>query len=172
MSTQEARPTTERIKRRKGTGQFTKGTSGNPAGRPPGSRNQATLLLEALLDGESEKLIRKAIQLAFKGNLHALQLCLDRIYPPRRERPIHLPMPAAQSVQEISAALATVTTAIGEGQITPTEGGALANILAMQADILRPGDCERRLERLERIAAAQNPSDVQPESTNEDVTNS
>jgi hypothetical protein len=35
---------------------FRPGQSGNPAGRPVGSRNKATLAAEALLDGEAEKL--------------------------------------------------------------------------------------------------------------------
>ena len=33
---------------------FEKGQSGNPAGRPAGSRNKATLLLDKLTDDEAE----------------------------------------------------------------------------------------------------------------------
>jgi hypothetical protein len=40
---------------------FKKGQSGNPDGRPKGSRHKATLAAEALLDGEAEVLTRKAI---------------------------------------------------------------------------------------------------------------
>lgn len=45
-------------------GKWPKGHSGNPAGRPLRSRNKATLLMEAMLEGEAEQLIRKAIDLA------------------------------------------------------------------------------------------------------------
>jgi hypothetical protein len=38
-----------------------KGQSGNPNGRPQGSRNAATLALESLLDGQAEALTQKAI---------------------------------------------------------------------------------------------------------------
>jgi hypothetical protein len=32
-------------------GRFQPGRSGNPAGRPPGSRNKTTLAVEALIEG-------------------------------------------------------------------------------------------------------------------------
>ena len=53
-----------------------------------------TLAMEALLDGESEALTRKAIGLALGGDITALRLCLDRVLPPRKDRPINFEMPA------------------------------------------------------------------------------
>ena len=58
---------------------FKPGRSGNPEGRPRGSRNATTLALEALLGGEAETLTRKAIELAKGGDLAALRLCIDRL---------------------------------------------------------------------------------------------
>ena len=46
---------------------------GNP-GRRPGSKNRSTLLVAALLEGETEALLRKAIQLARAGNVPMLKL--------------------------------------------------------------------------------------------------
>ena len=43
---------------------FKKGKSGNPDGKPKGSRNKTTLAMEALLDGEADALTRKAIEMA------------------------------------------------------------------------------------------------------------
>jgi hypothetical protein len=54
-------------KRTKTSGQFAKGVSGNPSGRPPGSRNHATLLIESMLEGEAEQLTRKVIDLPWAG---------------------------------------------------------------------------------------------------------
>ena len=63
---------------------FEKGVSGNPTGRPRGSRNATTLALEALLDGQANALTQKAIDLALGGDMAALRLCLDAILPPRK----------------------------------------------------------------------------------------
>src|SRR5258708_8865649 len=76
---------------------FLRGESGNPAGRPMGARHKATVAAEALLDGEAEALTRKAVEMALAGDGTALRLCLDRIIPPRRERPGRFKMPGLQS---------------------------------------------------------------------------
>ena len=72
---------------------FIKGQSGNPAGRPPGARNKATLAMEELLDGETDKLTRMAIEKAVTGDTAALRLCMDRIMPRRRDRPVQFTLP-------------------------------------------------------------------------------
>jgi hypothetical protein len=58
---------------------FRPGQSGNPAGRPKGARNRATLLTEALLEGEAEDIGKKLIELAKQGEWRALKACLDRL---------------------------------------------------------------------------------------------
>lgn len=132
-------------------GRFTKGTSGNLAGRPPGSRNRATLLMEELLAGESERLIRKAVELALDGDVHAMKLCLERVHAPCKDQPIHLTLPPIENAQQVSSAMSVVVGAIGDGRITPSEGEILANILAVQNNVLTAGDLERRVEQLEQV---------------------
>ena len=89
---------------RKQGGQFAKGKSGNPNGRPKGSRNAATLALESLLDGQAEALTQKAIKLALGGNLMALRICMDRILPPRKDRPVAFEIPAITGIEDRSLA--------------------------------------------------------------------
>jgi len=80
---------------KQGGRKFQPGQSGNPNGRPKGSRNVATLALESLLDGEAEALTRKAVELALTGDIAALRLCLDRILPPRKDRSVSFEMQVA-----------------------------------------------------------------------------
>src|ERR1700686_4883314 len=79
---------------------FKSGTSGNPSGRPKGARNATTLALESLLDGQAEALTQKAIDLALTGDLAALRICLDRILPPRKDRPLTFDFPAITNPPE------------------------------------------------------------------------
>jgi hypothetical protein len=108
------------------------------------------VLIESLLEGQAEQLTQKAIELALAGDITALRLCMERIIPARKDRPIHLILPPVETVQQISQAMARVSAAIGVGEITPTEGEVLSNILVAHKTILTPGDVERRLDDLEQ----------------------
>src|SRR5262249_58525533 len=90
---------------------------GNP-GRPPGARHKATLAAEALLDGEAEGLTRKCVEMALEGDSTALRLCLDRILPARRERPVNFQIPPLKSAEDAAAAMAAITEAVAAGELT------------------------------------------------------
>jgi hypothetical protein len=122
--------------------------SGNP-GRPKGSRNRATLLAERLLDGEAEEIIRKVIKKAKQGDMVALRLCLDRIVPPRRDRPVHFTIPALHSANDASRAMAAITTAVASGELTPIEAAELSSVVETFVKAIEATEIERRLRVLE-----------------------
>ncbi len=72
-------------KTEKKQGKFRKGHSGNPLGRPRGTRNKASIAAEVLFEGEIEGICHKAIEEAKRGNIQAIKLVLDRILPPKKE---------------------------------------------------------------------------------------
>ena len=108
---------------------FVKGRSGNPGGRRYGSRNKKTLAAAVLLEGESEALTRKAVELALAGDPTALRLCIERILPPCRERPVKFTLPPIENAADISAAMNAVTSALARGIITPGEAERIANVV-------------------------------------------
>ena len=103
---------------------------GNP-GRPKGARHKATQAIQALLDGEGEALTRKAIELALAGDATALRLCLDRILPALRERPIAVELPPLSGPQDAVAASAALLAAVAAGEIAPGEARELGRLLEL-----------------------------------------
>jgi hypothetical protein len=108
---------------------FVKGRSGNPRGRPVGSRNRKTLAAAVLLDGESEALTRKAVELALAGDPAALRLCIERILPPCRERAVRFELPPIENAHDVAVAMNAVTAALARGVITPGEAERIANVV-------------------------------------------
>src|SRR5215207_2782727 len=92
--------------------------SGNP-GKPAGARNRATVAAEALLDAEAEGLTRKCIDLALAGDTTALRLCLERIVPPRKSRPVQVALPPVEDAASARAASAALLAAVAAGELTP-----------------------------------------------------
>lgn len=124
---------------------FARGNSG----RPRGARNRVTIAVEALLDGEAERLTRKAIELALAGDSTALRLCLDRIAPPRRGRAVRFPLPPVQTSADVVSALAAVTAAMATGQLSPEEACEVAGVIDLQRRAIETQHLEARLHALE-----------------------
>jgi hypothetical protein len=121
---------------------------GNP-GRPKGSRHRATLAAESLLDGEAEALTRKAVELALEGDMAALRLCLERILPPRRDRPVSIALPPLGAAADAVGAMAAITTAVADGGLTPSEAGELAALVSAYVKAIEVSELERRMAALE-----------------------
>ena len=128
---------------------FQPGVSGNPAGKKPGTKNRATLAMEALLDGEAEGLTRKAIELAMEGDTTALRLCLERLCPPRKSRTVSVSLPPIGTASDVLTAFSSVLTAVSEGEITVDEAQALAGILETKRKAIESVDLEARIAKLE-----------------------
>jgi len=130
-------------------GRFLKGRSGNPAGRPPGLRNKATLAAEQMLDDEAEALTRVALDLAHGGDPVALRLCLDRIIAPRRERAVRFAMPPITGAADLAGAMAALALAAAQGIITPGEAAQLSQVVETYIRAIETTDLERRLRAVE-----------------------
>jgi hypothetical protein len=88
-------------------GLFEHGGPGGP-GRPQGSRNAATLVLDKIADDAGEAILEKMVEAAKSGDMRAAELVLQRIWPARKSRPIALTLPAIQSAFDVVAAVGAV----------------------------------------------------------------
>jgi hypothetical protein len=119
------------------------------SGRPKGARNKATIAAEALLDGEAEGLTRKAIDAALAGDVAALRICLDRILPARKSRPVSLDLPEIDGPADLMTALYQVIDSVSTGELTPDEGQAVANLLEYGSKGQEGIELEARIKKLE-----------------------
>jgi hypothetical protein len=132
---------------------FQPGQSGNPAGRPKGARSKAMQALDAILDGEAEAITRKVIELALDGDTQAIRMCMDRLAPPRKERPITFALPPIKTAADLSLATDAVLQAVADGEITPGEAADLSKLVATHIQAIQATDLNERLLRIEQQAS-------------------
>jgi uncharacterized protein DUF5681 len=131
---------------------FEKGESGNPAGRPRGSRNRATLLMESLLADDAEAIGRKAIAMAKQGDMAAIRLCMDRLSPPRKGEPVAFELPPLDKPADSVAAAAEIVAAVAAGELTPSEAADLAKVVDVYVRAIATKAFDERLTKLEATA--------------------
>jgi hypothetical protein len=109
-------------------GRFAPGHSGNPAGRPKGARNRASLLGEMLREGEAEVIVRRYIERALEGDRVAIRVLFRALVPLAKGRAIELDVeePGADPVAAYDAALREVA----RGAVTLDEAAQFSRLLA------------------------------------------
>ena len=130
---------------------FEKGESGNPAGRPRGSRNRATLLMESLLADDAEAIGRKAIAMAKQGDMAAIRLCMDRLAPVRKGEPVAFELPPLDKPADSVAAAAEIVAAVAAGELTPSEAADLAKVIDVYVRAVATKAFDERLTKLEEM---------------------
>jgi hypothetical protein len=128
---------------------FAKGRSGNPKGRPQGSRNRVTVMLEAIMEDKAEAILETVIQKAEEGDLAAAKLILDRVCPPRKDRPVTVDLPAIRGTKDLVTAMSKVIEVAAKGEITPSEAQALSGLIETKRRVTETGELERRVAALE-----------------------
>ena len=131
---------------------FQQGQSGNPNGRPRGSRNRSTQALEAILDGEAEALTRRAIEMALEGDGPAMRMCLDRLMPVRKDRPITFSLPQIETAADLTKATRALMQGVADGEITPSEAAELSKLVDAHVKAIEAVDFATRLAALEQAS--------------------
>jgi len=136
----------------KQAGGFQKGQSGNPRGRPAGSRNNATLACETLLEGQAEALTQKAVDMALAGDTVALKICIDRIFPPRKDRPVTFPLPPITSPRDAADIAAAIAQAVAAGRVTPSEAAEIAKVVDVYVRAYQTAELNERGARVDQLS--------------------
>lgn len=98
---------------------------------------------------QTEALVQKVIGMALEGDITALRLCLERLCPPRKSRPINIKLPEIKTAEGIADAQNAIMSAVANGEITPEEGSVLSGILEARRKTVETEEHERRIAELE-----------------------
>jgi hypothetical protein len=86
-------------------------------------------MAEQWLDGQAEALIAKATEMALAGDTAALKLCVERIVPPRKDRPVTFALPKLETADDAAAAMAAIADGVASGELTPLEARDITAIV-------------------------------------------
>lgn len=129
---------------------FKKGKSGNPKGRPVGSRNTVSILLDNLMSDEAVALTKKAIKMALDGDGQTLRALLDKLLPNRKDNPISIKLPKITTTGDLPKITASILQAVSDGELTPSEASGIARLVEMHGKAIEVAELEARLTKLEK----------------------
>lgn len=134
------------------TGQFKKGVSGNPLGRPKTRPFKEALLKAVQQAGEEgdalEEIANKLVQSARSGDMQAIKELNDRL-DGKPVTTINLGLEKALSEQSPEEAISLITDCVTNGEISPQEAQQLVSIIESKVKVVEMADLEERLSKLE-----------------------
>ena len=149
---ESSKPSAPEMSAKKGHKGYAKGQSGNLNGRPKGSRNKISLLVQQLIDKNAEEIVGKLIEQAKGGDFPALKFLTERYVPPMRSRPIRTDLPSIETPAEILKAYDRIWSAVGAGEITLDEMERLKAFLEAKQKAIELVELVARMENLEIVA--------------------
>jgi hypothetical protein len=94
---------------------------------------------------------------SFKGDTVALRLCLARILPPVKSRPISFKLPPLHTVSDALNAITSIIQGVTSGEILVDEAEALTGMVGTFMKALEITNLEDRLTALEQASASGKP---------------
>jgi hypothetical protein len=128
---------------------FKPGQSGNPNGRPAGSRSKVLLALDALGEGEAENIVKAMIEKAKGGDSVAGRTILERVWPPRKGARLQFELLEVAKAGELPGAIAHVNRQVADGEISPAEGVLIVGLLETHRRAIETSELAARLTALE-----------------------
>ena len=125
------------------------GVSGNPAGRPKGTRHRALNALDLVGQDAAADIMRSVVAAAKAGDMRAADILLARLWPVRRGRPVRLDLPSIVSAADLARALGAVVAAVAAGELTPEEAASVGTVLEAQRRAIELRELKRRIAALE-----------------------
>lgn len=118
-------------------------------GRPKGSRNKTTLIIEQIGLDNAEKVYLKVVELAMDGDFNACKFLLDRVYPPQKSRKFSLEFYGpTKTIQDINAVSEHVLKLAIEGEISFEEAEECGKLLEQRMKVITDADVMPKIEAM------------------------
>jgi hypothetical protein len=108
---------------------FQPGTSGNPAGRPPGALNKKTIAAQTVLEQRAAEMATNLLDRAKNGEAFAMRLCMEQLAPTGGNRAVAIELPVIKTPEDAELALTVVTDELAAGNLTISEASALVALI-------------------------------------------
>jgi hypothetical protein len=128
---------------------FKPGQSGNPSGRPAGSRSKTCVALDALAEGEAAEIVKAMIEKAKEGDGQSGRVILERIWPPRKGARLTFDLPEITKADDLPGAIAAINRQVADGEISPDEGTLIVGLLDAQRRAIETSELADRVALLE-----------------------
>lgn len=123
---------------------FTKGVSGNSAGRPAG-KTPATALKKIIAENMPD-ILQQMIKQAKEGDTGVAKALMDKVIPSLKPQVMAVQVQASHSITEQAQEIITATL---QGDIPADVSSLMLNTLANQAKLIEQQELIQRIEALE-----------------------
>ena len=120
-------------------------------GRPLGSRNRKTLLLQELLDEHAPALLRKSMVMALQGEVRLLRMLVELKLARPQDSPVKIGRLPMGTIDELLQAHQIVMNKLASGKITPVQAGQIDELLATRRQLIETQDLSTRVRALEQV---------------------
>jgi hypothetical protein len=87
------------------------------------------------------------------GDLAAIRLCVDRLAPARKGKPIPFELPPLEKPADCVAAAAKIAAGVACGELTPSEAAELAKVVEVYVRAIETKVFDERLTRVENAVS-------------------
>ncbi len=135
--------------RKEQDGKFKSGVSGNPAGRPIGTKSKVSQLVNDMMAERAEEITNILIDNALAGDSGCLRLVIERLAPAPKDNRINIELPTIENAEDLNKAISHIIAKVGTGDITPLEGQSLIKMFEGWKAAYSLEEIEQRINKLE-----------------------